>query len=251
VYPAVRVDRSFRQTTRQPAARMGGPARPGLASSAVVRRRFGSRVGIKCPARPSLVSTSPGRLVAPVLLALPPIRLPTVDERWRDLTRILSTAGLGSGPGVATAALLSAAALAPSTRSAYTRLWDAFARFCSAPGRRPMPASPATVAAYVGSIFDGGAVQGTSLRPCLAAIAAFHNLGSYVDPTKSDLVARCRAGYLRRLASAPPPRHVPLPASVASGALSCALSIGPAWRCGAGVTVGFLLCARPSSLVGF
>jgi hypothetical protein len=50
------------------------------------------------------------------------------------------------------------------------------------------------------------AVPSRVLRCALAAIAAFHKLGSYVDPTKSDLVERCRTGYLRewrRLAAAP------------------------------------------------
>ena len=52
------------------------------------------------------------------------------------------------------AARYAASALAPATRQAYERDWLVFALWCVARGLAPMPAAPATVAAFLAAEAD-------------------------------------------------------------------------------------------------
>lgn len=116
-----------------------------------------------------------------------------------------------------------------------------------------LPAAPATVACYVGHLFGQGTVRGGSIRPYVAAIAAQHRRSGFSDPTQDPLVTSTRRGYLANDAArsaGPPMRSAPLPAACAEQALMRALAASSRrdmQRWGV-VALGFLLCARPTSL---
>jgi hypothetical protein len=162
---------------------------------------------------------------------------------------------LGSGPGVAAAAELLGQALAPTTSASYQRLWILFERFCSSAARCALPASPATVCAYLGTLFDGGRLRGTSIRPYVAAIGAQHRRLALNDPTAHTLVALARRGFAAadaRRRTGAPPRSAAYPAEAALHCLHAALraSDSATLRYWAAVAVGFLISARPASIAG-
>ena len=90
--------------------------------------------------------------------------------------------------GSKTAATLLSSAYASSTQGNYQRLWEKFQTYCIHVGLQDMPASPSTVAAYLGYIFERGSVRGGSLRPYLAAITAKHRMHGHTDPTADGQV---------------------------------------------------------------
>jgi hypothetical protein len=118
----------------------------------------------------------------------PPALPPEPGNIYNGL--ILSQSVLGSGPGVATAAELLGQALAPTASTSYQHLWDnMFERFCASAARRALPASPATVTAYLDTLFDGGRMCGSFFRPYVTAIGAQHRRLALADPTAHTLVA--------------------------------------------------------------
>jgi hypothetical protein len=84
---------------------------------------------------------------------------------WAAPGMTFAQAVLGRGPGIAAAAALIGQSLAPSTQSSYQRLWVSFDSFCRDAERSALPASPATVCAYLGTHFDGDSVCEPSIRP--------------------------------------------------------------------------------------
>jgi hypothetical protein len=162
---------------------------------------------------------------------------------------------LGRGPGVATASLLIGQSLAPSTQHAYQRLWRKFGEFCRTAHREELPATPATVCAFLGRLFETEAVRGTSLRPYVAAIGAQHRRFGLPDPTTNELVVLARRGFAAadaRRRTGAPPRSAAYPANAAAFCLGQALAAttGRVLRYWAAVCVGFLLSARPGSVLG-
>jgi hypothetical protein len=161
---------------------------------------------------------------------------------------------LGRGQGVAAAATLIGQSLAPSTQGAYQRLWVAFAAFCRVTGRNALPASPATVCAYLGTLFEGGSIRGQSLRPYVAAIGAQHRRLVLSDPTCHELVKLARRGFVAadaRRRSGAPLRSAAYPATAAMFCLNRALAAvdTPSLRFWSVVSVGFLLSTRPASVL--
>lgn len=116
-----------------------------------------------------------------------------------------------------------------------------------------LPASPTTVSRYLGHLFDRNTVRGTSLRPYVAAIGTQHRRFGMDDPTKYPLVVATRQDYMAndaRRGLGPPLRSALLPAEQAKVALRRALSYtsrNTLVRWGI-IAVGFLLCARPTSI---
>jgi hypothetical protein len=106
--------------------------------------------------------------------------------------------------------------------------------------RPPLPASPATVCAYLGTLSEKGRLRGTSLRPYVAAIGAQHRRLALEDPTSLTLVALARRGFAA------------FPADAALHCLRAALSgtTSRLLRYLASVAVGFLISARPASIAG-
>jgi hypothetical protein len=156
---------------------------------------------------------------------------------------------------VTTAAELLGQGLAPTTTAAYQRLWELFERFCGSAQRCALPASPATVCVYLGTLFDGGRLRGTSIRPYVAAIGAQHRRLALADPTSHNLVALARRGFAAadaRRRSGAPLRSAAYPANAALHCLNAALGAvtSVTLRFWAAVAVGFLISARPASIAG-
>jgi hypothetical protein len=130
-----------------------------------------------------------------------------------------------------------------------------FERFCTSAERCALPASPATVCAYLGTLFDGGRLRGTSLRPYVASIGAQHRRLSLEDPTSHALVAMIRRGFAAadaRRRTGAPPRSAAYPAHAALHCLATAIraETSVTLRYWAAVAIGFLICARPASIAG-
>ena len=126
-----------------------------------------------------------------------------------------------------TAATLLSSAYASSTQGNYQRLWEKLQTYCIHVGLQDLPASLSTVAAYLGYICERGSVRRGSIRAYLAAIAAKHRMHGHTRPTADGQVAQIRRGFRTgdaRRADGPPQRSAPLPASVASYALTQALA---------------------------
>jgi hypothetical protein len=73
----------------------------------------------------------------------------TAARRWQETGISLSRAVLGWGPGVGTAAKLVGQAFALSTSASFERLWTRFVSFSTGAQRSPLPATPATICAYL------------------------------------------------------------------------------------------------------
>ena len=141
--------------------------------------------------------------------------------------------------------------LAASTRSGYLRDCRLFARWCDARGVSPMPAAPATVAAYIASLVKEGRIRGSTLSRRIAAMGWAHKIAGERDPTRTPIqprgapCGRCCAPLVAAWA----PRRLPQGGNHArhagrrcwisaptrspvSGTAPCSRSAGP-WRCGA------------------
>jgi site-specific recombinase XerD len=91
-----------------------------------------------------------------------------------------------------------ASALASSTRKAYERDWRVFATWCAEHGQRPLPASPATVAAFLAGEADREFRPVTITRRA-AAIAAAHRAQDHPNPCDSAAVAQVLTGIRNTL----------------------------------------------------
>jgi hypothetical protein len=138
--------------------------------------------------------------------------------------------------------------------ASYQRLWELFVQFCRFAHRCSLPASPDTVCAYLGSLFEGGCLRGSYIRPYIAAIVAQHRPLALSDPTSHSLVVLARRGFaaadaLRRTGALL--RSAAYPAAAALSCLGSALRSGSSadLRCCGVVCLGFLLSARPASVL--
>ena len=100
-------------------------------------------------------------------------------------------------------------ALAPATRRAYESDWRAFADWCAPRGLSAIPATPATVAAFLASEADREFRPVTIARRA-AAIAAAHRAQDHPNPCDSGAVAAVLSGIRRQLGTAPTRRAAPL-----------------------------------------
>lgn len=104
-------------------------------------------------------------------------------------------------PELARAAHYASQSRAASTRRAYTSDLRTFAAWCSPRGLSPMPASPATLAAYIASLADAGRSVSTIER-ALAAISQAHQIKGFESPTMDQIVRATMAGIRRTLGTA-------------------------------------------------
>lgn len=81
-------------------------------------------------------------------------------------------------------------------------LWRRFCEFCACKGRRSLPATPSTVAAYLLYRRDAGLAL-TPSRLALCAIRRMHRCTGAPDPTRTPLVRATLAGLQRQLGTAP------------------------------------------------
>lgn len=93
-------------------------------------------------------------------------------------------------------------ASAPSTRKAYKRDAEAFARWCTAKGLAPLPADPASVGVYLAHLADLGR-RVTTIERALAAIAAWQRAHGHAWPKGHPAVRDVMRGIRRRVGVAP------------------------------------------------
>ena len=92
---------------------------------------------------------------------------------------------------------------AASTCACYDRDWRIFTAWCAARHASPLPAEPATVAAFLASQASVGGVKASTIGRRLAAIRYAHRLAGVVDsPTSSELVRATLRGIRRKLGTA-------------------------------------------------
>lgn len=96
------------------------------------------------------------------------------------------------------------AALAPRTRNAYAKAWDAFVVWCVDAGRDALPASPDTVVLFLQAEAERHMSTAT-VEQRVAAIAYMHSLkdASLPPPTKAPAVATFLAGLRRKIRRRP------------------------------------------------
>jgi site-specific recombinase XerC len=94
------------------------------------------------------------------------------------------------------------ASRAPSTLRAYDADWRHFAAWCGRRGRDPLPAAPATVAAYLAAHAQGtGGVRQlrlATLQRRLAAIGAYHTASRHPNPVRDPAVQATWHGIRRQ-----------------------------------------------------
>jgi integrase len=101
-----------------------------------------------------------------------------------------------------------ASARSPATRRAYDSAWRRFETWCIAAGQIPLPAHPATVAAYLVAAADTLTVDGTrayapsTFGKWVAAIADRHRATGHDNPRGHEMVRATLAGIRRDYASA-------------------------------------------------
>jgi hypothetical protein len=110
------------------------------------------------------------------------------------------------------------------------------------------------VCAYLGWLFEGGTLRGQSIGTYIAAIGAHHRRLALTDPTAQELVKLARRGFAAadaRRRTGAPARSAAYPAVAAAYCLNHALAAvdSPSLRYWAVVCVGFLLSARPDSVL--
>ncbi|GAA3836419.1 tyrosine-type recombinase/integrase [Nocardioides panacisoli] len=102
-----------------------------------------------------------------------------------------------------------AAGRAESTRRSYAWQWGRFERWCAERAITSMPATPATVCAYITDFAAQGVAAGTIECAC-AAIAAEHETEGCTNPIADLAVKAVRRGLRRTLGTAPRRRSRPL-----------------------------------------
>ncbi|KHJ71235.1 tyrosine-type recombinase/integrase [Rhodococcus sp. Chr-9] len=86
------------------------------------------------------------------------------------------------------------------TRRTYASAWRKFTTWCRSEGHQPLPAHPATVAAYLVAAADTLTPDGT--RAYAPATLAHHRESGQSSPTGDDLVRRTMSGIRRDYATA-------------------------------------------------
>ena len=104
-------------------------------------------------------------------------------------------------PELETARAFAAESKARRTREAYRYQWATFATWCDGRGLEPLPANPATLAAYLANRAELG-WKPASIALALTAIGAAHKAGGMVSPASHPAVAATWAGIRRTVGTA-------------------------------------------------
>ncbi len=102
---------------------------------------------------------------------------------------------------LASAAAYALADKSDATRRAYTADFTDFTAWCGGLGAEPLPASVATVAAYLASLADRGLKASTITRRA-AAIGYVHRRSGHEPPTNAEPVKAVLKGIRRKLGTA-------------------------------------------------
>lgn len=136
-------------------------------------------------------------------------------------------------------------AYARNTVRAYRAAWEDFGRWCEAHAVVPLPADPATIAAYLGTLAEAGLAMAT-LEQRVAAIAKRHELAGHPSPSRSPIVRAALVSLARRFGR---PQDVAAPVRTAHlQAITARAELTPQER--ALLLVGFAGALRRSELVG-
>lgn len=92
--------------------------------------------------------------------------------------------------------------MAGETLRAYRSRFASFSAWCSSVGRVPMPATPATVAAYL-EFLESSGHKASTINQNVAAIAKAHKAAGVENPCSSDEVKAARKAASRRLGVKP------------------------------------------------
>lgn len=145
------------------------------------------------------------------------------------------------------AAAFARAEKAPATRVAYRSDFALFRTWCTGKGVDALPASPATVAAFLAHEAERGSAASTITRRC-AAIRYAHRLADFEPPTNSEKVRATLRG-IRRTIGAAPNRKTPAIAEIARAMALAAPSSLKGTRDRALILLGFAGAFRRSELV--
>jgi site-specific recombinase XerD len=108
------------------------------------------------------------------------------------------------------------ASRAESTLRGYRSDWRDFEHWCLRHRLESLPATPATVAAYISACADLGKLKARSIQRRVSAIAAFHQVHGYTSPTSSAEVKLTVAGIRRTLGVAQEGKAPTLTADIAA-----------------------------------
>ena len=175
---------------------------------------------------------------------------PDAVRDWFELETIvdLPAPALSFAEAEAAAADYRRAARADNTRRAYRAGVAAFTEWCALHRQTALPASPATVAAFLAAEAGRGLAVNT-LRLRHAALRYLHLLAGYPPPTASALVAATFAG-IRRAHRRPLRKKTALVVEPLRAALRAMPDTLPGLRDRALILVGFAAALRPSELAG-
>ena len=142
------------------------------------------------------------------------------------------------------------AALSPNTRRAYAHAWREFSNFCAASNLTPLPASTATVLAYIGWLDRARHNRPTTIHIKMAALRYVHARAcpSVPNPIESPEVRDALVG-LGRLRRAARIRKSALLTPDLARALATLPDTPAGWRDRAILLVGFAGAFRRSELV--
>jgi len=146
-------------------------------------------------------------------------------------------------------------ALADSTAAGYHRHWRRFSAYCAAQGCSALPAAPATVVCYLGTLLRGGRISPASLQNYLSPINTRHFDVGLPRPAVGRLIHSARVGFARLhvgSVGALPLARRPLPAPVMWRIVELAYGEPDfGWRVRwAALVAGFLVARRTGEVLG-
>ena len=135
-----------------------------------------------------------------------------------------------------------------ASRRAYRSDFQLFSRWCAARNLSPLPATPATLAAFLACEARRGS-RPSSIARRLAGIRHAHLLAGHEPPTQSEMVRATLRGIRRTVGSAPQ-RKAPLTADLLRAMVAVAPDNLMGLRDRALLLIGFAGALRRSELVG-
>jgi len=136
---------------------------------------------------------------------------------------------------------------AGSTRSAYGSDWRIFTAWCAARGRATLPATPATVAAFLAAEVEAGTKASTIGRR-VAAIRYAHKLAGITEPPTSTELVRATLRGIRRSIGTAAVQKAPATADVIRAMLAACQDTLAGRRDRALLALGFAGAFRRSEL---
>ncbi|WP_298967726.1 site-specific integrase [uncultured Methylobacterium sp.] len=173
--------------------------------------------------------------------------VPVAPAEIQDNDRV--TAGRALDDALAAARAFALAEKADATRLAYRRDFDHFAGWCRTVDRAPLPAEPATVAAYLADLARTG-LKASTIRRRLAAIRHAHKLSGLEPPTGAEPVRAVHRGIRRQLGTRVEQKAPATAAAIAAMLKRIDATTLTGKRDRALILLGFAGALRRSELVG-